>query len=102
MSGFNVVRFTVKDGMDDKFLSENKKFIFDDPGFKRGNMIKTGDHNYCFIAEWESASDSMKMSRNADAIPGIARGRVTFQKVLSLDAPRFIDASSNDADMAFK
>lgn len=63
MSGFNVVRFTVKDGMDDKFLSENKKFIFDDPGFKRGNMIKTGDHNYCFIAEWESASDSM----NAEA-----------------------------------
>ena len=63
MSGFNVVRFTVKDGMDEKFLSENKKFNFDEPGFKRGNMIKTGDHNYCFIAEWNSASDSM----NAEA-----------------------------------
>ena len=63
MSGFNVVRFTVKDGMDNKFLSENENFAFDVPGFKRGNMIKTGDHNYCFIAEWDSASDSM----NAEA-----------------------------------
>ena len=60
MSGFNVVRFTVKDGMDDKFISANEKFNFDVPGFKHGNMIKTGDHNYCFIAEWDSASDSMK------------------------------------------
>ena len=59
MSGFNVVRFTVKDGMDEKFLSENNKFNFDVPGFKHGSMIKTGDHNYCFIAEWDSASDSM-------------------------------------------
>ena len=63
MSGFNVVRFTVKDGMDDKFISENKNFVFDVPGFKSGNMIKTGDHDYCFIAEWDSASDSM----NAEA-----------------------------------
>jgi hypothetical protein len=59
MSGFNVVRFTVKDGMDDKFLSENKNFVFDVQGFKAGNMIKTGDHEYCFIAEWDSASDSI-------------------------------------------
>lgn len=26
-------------------------------------MIKTGDHDYCFIAEWDSASDSL----NAEA-----------------------------------
>ncbi len=63
MSGFNVVKFTVKDGMDDKFISDNKTFNFDVPGFKRGNMIKTGDHDYCFIAEWDSAQDSM----NAEA-----------------------------------
>ena len=60
MSGYNVVRFTVKDGMDEQFLSANKKFSFDVPGFKHGSMIKTGDHNYCFIAEWDSASDSLK------------------------------------------
>ncbi len=63
MSGFNVVKFTVKDGMDDKFISENKNFGFDVAGFKRGNMIKTGEHDYCFIAEWDSASDSL----NAEA-----------------------------------
>jgi hypothetical protein len=63
MSGFNVVRFTVKKGMDDKFISENGKFNFDAAGFKRANMIKTGDHNYCFIAEWDSANDSI----NAEA-----------------------------------
>lgn len=27
MSGFNVVKFTVKDGMDNKFLSDNKNLI---------------------------------------------------------------------------
>lgn len=59
MSGFNVVKFTVKDGMDDKFISENKKFSFDVDGFRSGNMIKTGDHDYCFIAEWDSARDSL-------------------------------------------
>ena len=59
MSGFNVVKFTVKDGMDDKFITENGKFSFDVKGFKRGNMIKTGDHDYCFIAEWDSANDSL-------------------------------------------
>lgn len=59
MSGYNIVRFTVKDGMDDKFLSANKKLNFDVPGFKHGDMIKTGDHDYCFIAEWESAKDSL-------------------------------------------
>jgi len=59
MSGFNVVKFTVKDGMDDKFLSENNNFDFNVAGFKRANMIKTGDHDYCFIAEWDSASDSL-------------------------------------------
>ena len=59
MSGFNVVRFTVKEGMDDEFINQNKNFSFDVAGFKHGNMIKTGDHNYCFIAEWDSAKDSI-------------------------------------------
>lgn len=60
MSGYNVVRFTVKDGMDDKFLSANRDLHFEAEGFRNAHMIKTGDHNYCFIAEWDSASDSLK------------------------------------------
>lgn len=59
MSGYNVVRFTVKDGMDDEFISENQKIHFDVPGFKHASMIKTGEHDYCFIAEWNSAEDSL-------------------------------------------
>jgi len=59
MSGYNVVRFTVKEGMDDKFLSINKGLHIDAEGFRNGHMIKTSDHNYCFIAEWDSASDSI-------------------------------------------
>lgn len=34
MSGYNVVRFTVKDGMDEKFLSANSKLSFNSSGFK--------------------------------------------------------------------
>ena len=63
MSGFNVVKFTIKDGMDEKFISDNETCNFNVPGFKRANMIKTGDHDYCFIAEWDSAQDSL----NAEA-----------------------------------
>ena len=59
MSGYNVVKFTVKDGMDDQFLSINRELHFDAPGFKNAHMIKTGKHNYCFIGEWESAADSI-------------------------------------------
>ncbi len=63
MPGFNVVRFTIKHGMEDKFLAENRKFVFDAPGYRRGHMIKVGDLNYCFVGEWDSAADSL----NAEA-----------------------------------
>ena len=59
MAGYNVVRFTVKEGMDDKFINENKTLAFNAKGFRKANMIKTGDRDYCFIAEWDSASDSL-------------------------------------------
>lgn len=59
MSGFNVVQFTVKNGMDDTFLDIQKNLHLDIPGLKQANLIKTGDHDYCFIAEWDSASDSL-------------------------------------------
>ena len=59
MSGYNVVKFTVKDGMDEKFLDTQKQFSFESEGFRNAHMIKTGDHDYCFIGEWESAKDSL-------------------------------------------
>jgi quinol monooxygenase YgiN len=52
MTAFNAVRFRVKPGRDQEFLDAHKKVNADWPGLQRVNMIKTGDRNYCIIAEW--------------------------------------------------
>lgn len=52
MSAFNAVRFRVKPGCDQQFLDAHKNAGFNWPGLKHANMIKTGDHTYCVIAEW--------------------------------------------------
>ena len=56
MSAFNVVRYQVKSGMDEKFLDVHRQAKFSFPGFRRGHLIKTGEQTYCFIGEWDSAS----------------------------------------------
>lgn len=81
MSGFNVVRFTIKKGMDEKFINENKNFVFDAAGFKRGNMIKTGDQDYCFIAEWDSAQDSINAEASMVAMLDCFRDTLEVQAV---------------------
>jgi hypothetical protein len=52
MTAFNAVRFQVKPGRDQEFLDAHEKVPRDWPGLKHVNMIKTGDHSYCIIAEW--------------------------------------------------
>lgn len=52
MTAFNAVRFRVKPGRDQEFLDAHKKAHVDWPGLKHANIIKTGDHSYCIIAEW--------------------------------------------------
>ncbi len=52
MTAFNTVRFRVKPGRDQEFLDAHKKVQANWPGLKHANMIKTGDHTYCIIAEW--------------------------------------------------
>ena len=52
MTAFNAVRFRVKPGRDQEFLDAHQKVQADWPGLKRVNMIKTGEHSYCIIAEW--------------------------------------------------
>ena len=42
MTAFNVVQVRVKPGSPDAL------------GYQRGVLIKTGDHSYCAIAEWDS------------------------------------------------
>lgn len=62
MAAFNAVRFRVKPGREQEFLDAHKKMVRDWPGLKRVNMIKTGERNYCIIAEW-SDIDALAKAR---------------------------------------
>jgi hypothetical protein len=50
MTAFNVVRFRVKPGREQEFLS---KWPGWKPGWKRADMVQTGDRSYSSIGEWE-------------------------------------------------
>jgi hypothetical protein len=63
MTAFNAVRFRVKTGRDQEFLDAHQKVKADWPGLKHVNMIKTGDHTYCIIAEW-SDMDALANARS--------------------------------------
>ena len=52
MTAFNVVRFKVKSGMDESFLEAHRNISGAWSGLRHANIIKTGDHTYCIIAEW--------------------------------------------------
>ena len=54
MAAFNVVRFRVKAGSEQKFLDAHRAMRPDLKGFVAGNMIKTGDRTYCLVGEWSS------------------------------------------------
>ena len=62
MTAFNSVRFRVKPGRDQEFLDAHKKIHSDWPGLKHINIIKTGEHSYCIIGEWDSM-DAMAAAR---------------------------------------
>ncbi len=83
MSAFNAVRFQVKPGRDQEFLDAHKNVGTDWPGLKHANIIKTGDHSYCIIAEWDDANalaqarPNMITTLNAfrDALEDLGNGR---------------------------
>jgi hypothetical protein len=60
MTAFNVVRFKVKAGRDQQFIDAHKKAQFNWPGVTHANMIKTGEHTYCVIAEWTDVDSIVK------------------------------------------
>jgi hypothetical protein len=62
MSAFNAVRFRVKPGRDEDFLNAHRSVQQDWPGLKHANIVKTGEHGYCIIAEWDDA-DAMARAR---------------------------------------
>ena len=52
MTAFNTVQFRVKPGRDQDFLDAHKTIHQDWPDLEHANIIKTGEHSYCLIAEW--------------------------------------------------
>ena len=53
MRAYNVVRFKVKPGQEERFIEAHRV----DPkfeGFRGGALVKTGERAYCFVGEWES------------------------------------------------
>ena len=60
MTAYNVVRFRVKPGMEEKFLASQRKSLEADlPGSISAAVVKTGDRSYCFIGKWKSFDDRM-------------------------------------------
>jgi hypothetical protein len=62
MTAFNAVRFHVKPGREQDFLSAHKTISADWAGMTHANMIKTGERTYCIIAEWTDM-DSLARAR---------------------------------------
>jgi hypothetical protein len=76
MTAFNAVRFRVKPGHDQEFLEAHQKVKADWPGLQHVNMIKTGEHTYCVIAEWSD------MDALANARPNMIATLGTFRHTL--------------------
>ncbi len=54
MTAFNVVRFRVKPGEEERFIDQHRKMRRDFKGFLGGSLIKTGDRTFCFVGEWRN------------------------------------------------
>lgn len=54
MTAYNVVRFRVKSGRNEDFLDAHRKRKLNWPGIRKVVIIKTGEHSFCLIGEWES------------------------------------------------
>ena len=51
---FNVVRFRVKPGREQAFIDAHRRADFVVDGFRGASLVKTGEHTFCIIGEWES------------------------------------------------
>ena len=53
MTAYNVVRFKVKPGQEQKFIDVHKNLPAM-AGMSDGALIKTGDRTFCLIGKWDS------------------------------------------------
>ena len=56
MTTFNVVRFRIKAGREEEFLTAHRDGKARWPGLIAGHIIKTGERSYCLIGEWADAA----------------------------------------------
>ena len=83
MTAYNMVRFHVKPGCDEKFLAVQRGVKRDFPGLRRGGLVKTGDRHYSFVGEWddmksiEAARPAMiaNLDRVRDILEDFGEGR---------------------------
>ena len=54
MTAFNVVRFRVKPGNEQRFIDEHRRVRPAFKGFMGGNLIRTGDQSFCMIGQWRN------------------------------------------------
>ena len=76
MTAFNAVRFRVKPGRDQEFLDAHKRAERNWPGMQGARIIKTGERDYCIIAEWSD------MDALANARPDMVATLDTFRDTL--------------------
>ena len=62
MTAFNAVRFRVKPGRDEDFIEAHRRVERNWPGMRQANLIKTGEHSYCIVGEWDDV-DSIAAAR---------------------------------------
>jgi hypothetical protein len=76
MTAFNAVRFKVKPGREQDFLDAHRNVAAEWPGLRHVNIIKTGEHSYCIIAEWDD------MDTLANARPNMIKTLNSFRDTL--------------------
>jgi hypothetical protein len=55
VTAYNVVRFRVKPGMEEKFVASQRKSLENDmPGAQSVALIKTGDRTFCVVGAWDN------------------------------------------------
>ena len=52
MKAFNIVRFRVKPGHEEHFISVHRGQNVGWSGFRGGVLVKTGERSYCIVGEW--------------------------------------------------
>ena len=54
MTAFNVVRFKVRPGNEQRFVEAHRMARPQFKGFLGGSLVRTGDQTYCMVGEWRN------------------------------------------------